>query len=115
MEIELTDEEYSSYVKWLKAITAEEMEKVQGNREGQTQALLRYWKRCDLAGLGPAEAIDYLGVDYGSILDYAGYDEDEQMAVMEMSDALDHEVEVPKTPLPEGDRVLPEALRLRGN
>ena len=76
---------------WLSETTAEELRAAQGDADAQKRALLRYWKRGSDADMTPAELIDFLGVSFPSILDLAGFTEEEGDAVMAISDALTEE------------------------
>lgn len=93
------DDDYFEFVRWLEDLTVAELRQAKGDPTAQKQAILRYWGRGYRANLGPGELIDFLGANTPSILDMAGYTEEEGDAVMEMSDAATEE-EVKQTPLP---------------
>ena len=86
-----SDEDYSAFVQWLSQVTAEELREAKGNPDQQRQALCRYYKRGDKANLTPSELIDFLGVSRPSILDRAGYDEEDGDAIMHISDSLTYD------------------------
>lgn len=83
-----SDAEYFAFVAWLSAKTAEELRQAKGNADAQKQALCRYYKRGACASLSTGELVDFLGVSSPSIIEDAGYDEEEGDALMQMSDAL---------------------------
>ncbi len=79
---------YFAYVAWLSELTAEDLRRVKGSREQQKQALCRYYKHGEQANLTAGELIDFLGVSSPSILDMAGYTEEEGDALFATSDKL---------------------------
>ncbi len=83
-----SDENYSAYVDWLSELTGEDLRRAKGHSEQQKQALCRYYKRGEAANLTAGELIDFLGVSSPSILDMAGYSEEEGDALFVISDAL---------------------------
>ena len=83
-----SDEDYSDYVRWLSERTATQLKNAKGNQDEVKAVLCRYWKRGYRAGLTPSELIDFLAVDYPSILDRAGFTDEEGDKVMVLSDAL---------------------------
>jgi hypothetical protein len=87
----VTEEQYFEYVDWLSAQTAEALRAAKGDSAAQKLALCRYYKRGDRANLTPGELIDFLGVSTPSILDDAGYNEEEGDALMQLSDNLTYE------------------------
>ncbi len=76
-DTEESDENYFAYVAWLSELTAKDLRQVKGQPEQQKQTLYRYFKRGDRANLTPSELIDFLGVSSPSIIDMAGYTEEE--------------------------------------
>jgi len=93
------DNDYFNFVHWLEDLTAAELRQVRGDPVAQRQAILRYWGRGYRANLEPSELIDFLGGNTPSILDMAGYTDEEGDAVMEMSDSVTDE-EIRQTSLP---------------
>lgn len=83
-----TEEDYSAFVEWLSALTAAELQQAAGDLAMQKQILCRYYKRGERANLTPGELIDFLSVSAPSIMDWAGYSEAEQDALMQISDNL---------------------------
>lgn len=81
---EPTIEEYRAFVDWLSGIAASELRTARGNREQQIQALRRYYARGERANLTVGELVDFLGVSTPSILDTAGYTDEEALAAMEL-------------------------------
>ncbi len=86
-----SDENYSAYVDWLSELTANDLRHVKDNPGQQKQALCRYYKRGEAANLTAGELIDFLGVSSPSILDMAGYSEEEGDALFVISDTLTDE------------------------
>ncbi len=86
-----SEENYSAYVDWLSELTANELRHVKDNPEQQKQALCRYYKRGEAANLTASELIDFLGISSPSILEMAGYGEEEGDALFVISDALTDE------------------------
>lgn len=93
-----SDENYSAFVQWLSQVTATELRAAKGNPDQERQALCRYYKRGDTANLTPSELIDFLGVSSPSILDMAGYDEEDGDAIMRISDSLTYDEILMTTP-----------------
>lgn len=87
-----SDADYIAFVEWLSALTADELRVAKGDLEKEKQALCRYYRRGEQANLSPAELIDFLAIDTPSILDRAGYSEEEGDALMHISDTLSDEV-----------------------
>lgn len=86
-----SDDDYFDFVQWLSEATAVELAQAKGNREQLKNALCRYYKRGLRANLTTSELIDFLGVSTPSILDEAGFDEQEADEVMSLSDTLTDE------------------------
>jgi Holliday junction DNA helicase RuvB len=82
-----SDDDYFDFVDWLSNLTAAELREAKGNPEKQKLALCHYWQRGLQANL-TVELIDYLCVSSPSILDMAGYSEEEGDAVIQISDSL---------------------------
>jgi hypothetical protein len=83
-----SDENYFAFVRWLEDLTAIDLRQAKGDIEAQKKACCRYYKRGYKANLTTAELIDFLGVSHDSILDKAGYSDEESTALFVISDAL---------------------------
>ena len=94
-----SDEDYFAFVEWLSDLATAELRQAKGDSERQKQALCRYYKRSEKANLTAGELIDFLGVSSPSILERAGYNEEEADAVMAISDSLTDD-DLERTPLP---------------
>jgi hypothetical protein len=86
-----SEADYSAFVQWLSEHTAAELRQAQGNREQTKRVLCRYYKRGMRANLTTGELIDFLGVSTPSILDKAGFDDEQADKVMAISDSLTDE------------------------
>ena len=87
-------EDYSAFVDLLSERMAADLRDAQGNPNQQKRVLCRYYKLGERANLSMGELIDFLGVSSPSIIDLAGYSDDEGDALMEISDNLtDAEIE----------------------
>lgn len=83
-----SDAEYSQFVEWLSEHVAVELRDAQGDAHQQKMVLCRYYKRGLKANLTAAELIDFLGVSTPSILDRAGFTDEEGDTLMAISDRL---------------------------
>ncbi len=92
-----TDEEYFAFVEWLSAQTVVELHAVKGNAEGERQALIRYYRRGELANVTTDELIDFLAVSSSNILENAGYSDEESDALMAISDSLTDDISLGMT------------------
>ncbi len=86
-----SETDYFAFVQWLCEHTAAELRQAKGNREQQKSVLCRYYKRGLRANLTTGELIDFLGVSTPSILDKAGFDDEEADEVMAVSNSLTDE------------------------
>jgi hypothetical protein len=86
-----SDADYTAFVEWLSEHAATELREAKGNPQQQKQALCRYYRRGLRASLTAGELVDLLGVSSPSILDRAGYNEEEGAVVMAISDSLSDE------------------------
>lgn len=86
-----SESNYAAFVEWLEQITAAELRQTRNDSELRHQALCRYYKRGLQANLSPGELVDFLGVSTPSILDRAGYDDEQGDAVMAMAGILTEE------------------------
>ena len=83
-----TDDDYFAFVDWLSEGTAEELRRAKADAPRQRQVLCRYFGRGLRAHLTPPELIDFLGVSTPTILETAGYNDEESDALMAMSGSL---------------------------
>lgn len=83
-----SDKDYFFFVAWLSDRTAGELRLALASPELQRQALCRYYKRGKTANLSTEELVDFLGVSSPSIIDLAGYTEQEGNALMQISASL---------------------------
>jgi len=83
-----TEEDYKRVVSELSAITADELRAARGNPDAQRAALARYYKRGTRADLSSGELVDFLAISTPSILEKAGYSDDEADALLELSETL---------------------------
>ena len=97
-DADASGDNYFAYVAWLSELTAEDLRRVKDSPEQQKQALCRYYKRGDQAKLTPSELIDFLGVSTPSIIDMAGYTDEEGDALFVIFDNTTRD-EINRTPL----------------
>jgi len=83
-----SDDDYFMFVDWLSRMTASELHAAKGDPGEQKEALCRYYRRGLLANLTAPELIDFLGTDTPSVLEMAGYTEQEARELMRISDGL---------------------------
>ena len=81
-----SDEDYFAFVAWLSNLAASELREAKGDQDKQKEALLRYYRRGEKANLTASELVDFLAVSTPSILDKAGYTEQESDVLMKISD-----------------------------
>ncbi|MCM2273681.1 MAG: hypothetical protein NDI75_02620 [Candidatus Didemnitutus sp.] len=79
---DLSPEAYDALVDQVSKEAAAEFRHAKNEQEKKL-ACCRYLKRGDLAGLSHSELIDFLGVSTPSILELAGYSDDEAQEVMD--------------------------------
>jgi hypothetical protein len=91
-DVNASDDDYAAFVGWLSQLAAAELREARGEPDRQKQALCRYYIRGERGNLTPAELLDFLCANTPSILDRAGYTEEEGDALMEISDSLVVEV-----------------------
>ena len=82
------DKDYFAFVEWLSARAAAELREAKSDPAQQKKALCRYYKRGEQANLTTGELVDFLGVSNPSILEMAGYTEEEGNAVMCIWDSI---------------------------
>lgn len=83
-----SNDDYVAFVAWLSEAAASELREAKGDPAGQKAALSRYYARGERAHLSAGELIDFLAVSTPSILDMAGYSDDESDAVMRISGSV---------------------------
>ena len=90
---EIPERGYQELVAKLREEAALEFRAAGSDQKGRRSACCRYLKRGALAGMAQGELIDFLGVSSPSVLDIAGYPENEAQAVMEiMAQISDKEI-----------------------
>lgn len=82
------DEEYLAFVARLREDTASALRAAKGDEAAEKRVLIRYWKYGPQTNLSPATLIDFLAVDTPSILDMAGYSDEEGNLIMQRFDSL---------------------------
>lgn len=86
-----SEEDYFRFVEWLENVTSAELRQAKGSIKEQEKACCRYFKRGYKANLTSGELFDFLGATSPSIVDKAGYSEEEGDALLQISDALTDE------------------------
>ena len=91
---DLSPEAYSALVEHISNRAAADFSQSKSRKE-KRRACCRYFKRGAIVGLSHAELIDFLGVSSPSILELAGYSDNEAQEVMDMlagisSDEIDN-------------------------
>ncbi len=85
--------EYRMRVEALAARCIAELQRAHGDRVLETKCCVRYLKRGVALGFTTGELVDFLGVSTPSILDRAGFSDDEGQRVMdELSLLTDEEI-----------------------
>jgi len=80
---EISPEAYAALADKITRESAQEFREAIGSPEMKKLACCRYLKRGALVGLSHPELIDFLGVSSPSVLDLAGYSDEEAQAVMD--------------------------------
>ena len=89
----MSPEEYGWLVDGVTRQAADEFRRAAGGLEEQRRACCRYFKRGHAADFSHPELIDFLGVSTPSVLDMAGYSDEDALRVMDMlSDISDDEL-----------------------
>jgi hypothetical protein len=83
-----SDADYFAFVNWLSEKTADELRTAKGDNQREEEALRRYYQRGEHANLTLAELIDFLCVSSPSILQEAGYSDEQAGAILLISDRL---------------------------
>jgi hypothetical protein len=90
---DLSPEAYSALVNKVSKEAADDFRRAKNQKERKL-ACCRYFKKGALAGLPHPELIDFLGVSSPSILELAGYPDDEAQDVMDaLATISDEEIE----------------------
>jgi len=90
---ELAPEQYERLVDEVTREAAHDFRRAGQSIEEQRQACVRYFRRGHTAGLSHPELIDFLGVSSPSILDKAGYSDEDSQRVMDMLADMSDEID----------------------
>lgn len=91
--VETSPEEYGRLVHAITREAADEFRQAAGSVDEQRRACVRYFRRGRAAGLSHAELIDLLGVSTPSVLDRAGYSDEDSQRVMDMLAHISDEID----------------------
>ncbi|MBC8141858.1 MAG: hypothetical protein H7Y38_10510 [Armatimonadetes bacterium] len=84
-----TDEECFAFVAWLSHRAANEFRNARGDAAQEKMAMCQYYKRGLQANLTMSELVDFLAISADSILEVAGYTEEQTLQLMrDVSDVL---------------------------
>ncbi|MCM1566025.1 MAG: hypothetical protein NC238_08780 [Dehalobacter sp.] len=81
---EKSDSEYEMLLKGLQSIASEGFRDAKGNRHKEKQICCRYFNTGLALGFSTGVLVDFLGVSTPSILDLAGYSDEDSEAIMEL-------------------------------
>jgi len=81
---EKSNSEYEMLLKGLQNIATEGFRDAKGNRHKEKQICCRYFNTGLSLGFTTGELVDFLGVSSPSILDLAGYSDEDSQAIMEL-------------------------------
>lgn len=87
-----TDQEYLEFTRWLKDHTAESLISARGNADAVKQAITDYLEKGYSSYLTSGQLVDYFCVSTPSILDMAGFSEEEAEAAVELYDVINPEL-----------------------
>lgn len=87
-----SEEDYFAFCSWLEDKTADSLKASRGNTEAIKQAIVNYLERGYSAYLSSGELVDFFCVSTPSILDKAGYYEEEADAVIKLYDEINPEL-----------------------
>jgi hypothetical protein len=90
---ELAPEQYERLVDEVTREATDDFRRAGQRIEEQRQACVRYFSRGHKAGLSHPELIDFLGVSSPSILDKAGYSDEDSQRVMDMLADMSDEID----------------------
>jgi len=87
-----SEEDYFAFTAWLENKTADGLVASRGNTEAIKQTMVDYLERGYSAHLSSGELVDFFCVSTPSILDKAGYDEEEADAAINIYDEINPEL-----------------------
>jgi hypothetical protein len=91
---EVTPEEYERVVDEVSKQAAADFRHAAQSEQEQRLACCRYFKRGEIADLSRPELVDFLGVSTPSILEMAGYSDEDAQRIMDMiADISEDEIE----------------------
>jgi hypothetical protein len=91
---EISPEDYERLVDAFTKQAAADFRQASLSTQEQRQACCRYFKRGEIADLSRPELVDFLGVATPSVLEMAGYSDEDAQRVMEMvADISEDEIE----------------------
>ena len=83
-----SEEDYFAFTTWLENKTADSLRASRGNIEATKQAIVDYLEKGYSAHLSSGELVDFFCVSTPSILDKAGYSEEEADAAVSLYDEI---------------------------
>ena len=89
----LAPEQYERLVDDVTREAADDFRRAGQSIEEQRRACVRYFQRGHAAGLSHPELIDFLGVSTPSVLDKAGYSDEDSQRVMDMLAEISDEID----------------------
>jgi hypothetical protein len=87
-----SEEDYWAFITWLEDKTANSLNAARGNIEAIKQAIVDYLEKGYSAHLSSGELVDFFCVSTPSILDKAGYSEEEADAAVRLYDEINPEL-----------------------
>ncbi|MGH9769266.1 MAG: hypothetical protein ACREAB_17720 [Blastocatellia bacterium] len=87
-----SEEDYFAFIHWLEDKTADRLRASRGNIEAIKQAIVGYLEKGYSAHLSSGELVDFFCVSTPSILDKAGYYEEEADAAIKLYDEINPEL-----------------------
>ena len=84
-----SDEDYQAFVEWLETETASKLREANGDQQAIAAAITTYLETGYKAHLSSGELVDFFCVSSPSILDNAGYSEEESDLAVELYDQID--------------------------
>ena len=91
---EISPEDYERLIDAFTKQAAADFRQASLSVKEQRQACCRYFKRGEIADLSRPELVDFLGVSTPSVLQMAGYSDEDALRVMEMiADISEDEIE----------------------
>jgi hypothetical protein len=92
---ELSPQQYKRLVDDFTREAADDFRRAGPSIEEQRRACVRYFRRGHSVGLSHPELIDFLGVSTPSVLDKAGYSDEDSQRVMDMLADISDEIDMP--------------------